>query len=108
MKISKTRLLQIIREEVELREKTIEENTFELDEVELKEIEDLNASATEKPVATDKNGNVKNPGKIIDDAADGKMEEETTAEDQIIKKGNGVIKPKPNQTNRNNLEIKIR
>lgn len=104
MKISKTRLLQIIREEVELREK----NTFELDEVELKKIEDPNASATEEPVATDENGNVKNPGKIIDYAADGKMEEETTAEDQIIKKGNGVIKPKPNQTNRNNLEIKIR
>lgn len=34
MKISKTRLLQIIREEVELHEK----NTFELEEAELQEI----------------------------------------------------------------------
>ncbi|NDC31161.1 MAG: hypothetical protein EBZ58_09560 [Bacteroidetes bacterium] len=32
MKITKSRLLQIIKEEVELHEKKIEENTFELDE----------------------------------------------------------------------------
>jgi len=36
MKISKTRLLEIIREEVELHEK----NTFELDESELEELTD--------------------------------------------------------------------
>ena len=52
MKINKSRLLQIIREEVELHEK----NTLELDEVELKELEDLNAAATEQPVATNNNG----------------------------------------------------
>lgn len=32
MRITKSRLLQIIREEVELHEKKLEENTFELDE----------------------------------------------------------------------------
>ena len=32
MKITKSRLLQIIREEVELHENNLEENTFELDE----------------------------------------------------------------------------
>lgn len=100
MKINKSRLLQIIREEVELHEK----NTLELDEVELKELEDLNASATEKPVATDKNGNVKNPGKIIAAAEAGKMEEDTTAEDQIINpKDKEVVVPKHNK-----LEIRIR
>ena len=100
MKINKSRLLQIIREEVELHEK----NTFELDEVELKEIEDPNASATQKPVATDENGNVKNPEGVLNQAAAGELEEKTTAEDQIINpKDKEVVVPKHNK-----LEIRIR
>lgn len=39
MKITKSRLLEIIREEVELHEKRLEENTFELEEMELDEEE---------------------------------------------------------------------
>lgn len=42
MKISKSRLLQIIREEVELREKYVEENTYELDENIMVELGDQN------------------------------------------------------------------
>jgi len=100
MKINKSRLLQIIREEVELHEK----NTLELDEVELKELEDLNASATEKPVATDKNGNVKNPKDVLNKAAAGELEEEATEEDLLMNpKDKKVVVPKHNK-----LEIKIR
>jgi hypothetical protein len=95
MKITKSRLLQIIREEVELHEK----NTFDISG------EDLNAPSTEKPVPTDENGNVKNPEGILQQAEDGKLEENDVEEDQIIKKGNGVIEPKPNK---DKLEIKIR
>jgi hypothetical protein len=92
MKITKSRLLQIIREEVELHEKNSQP-------------EDLNDASTENPVETDKDGNVKNPKDVLKRAAGGELEEDTTAEDQIIKKGNGVIKPKPNK---DKLEIKIR
>ena len=100
MKINKSRLLQIIREEVELHEK----NTIELDEVELKELEDLNASATEKPVPTDKNGNVKNPKDVLNKAAAGELEEETTEEDLLINpKDKKVVVPKHDK-----LEIRIR
>lgn len=38
MKITKARLLQIIREEVELHEKYVEENVLELDEEALEEL----------------------------------------------------------------------
>jgi hypothetical protein len=100
MKINKSRLLQIIREEVELHEK----NTLELDEVELKELEDLNASATEEPVPTDKDGNVKNPKGVLKKAAAGELEEETTEEDLLMNpKDKKVVVPKHNK-----LEIKIR
>lgn len=94
MKITKSRLLQIIREEVELHEK----NTFDISE------EDLNAPSTEKPVPTDENGDVKEPQKVLDAAAANELEEADVEEDQLIKKGNGVIEPKP----KNKLEIKIR
>jgi hypothetical protein len=40
MKITKARLLQIIREEVELHEKYVEENVLELDEEALEELTD--------------------------------------------------------------------
>lgn len=92
MKITKSRLLQIIREEVELHEKNSQP-------------EDLNDASTENPVETDEDGNVKNPEDVLKRAEGGELEEDTTAEDQIIKKGNGVIKPKPNK---DKLEIKIR
>lgn len=102
MKITKSRLLQIIREEVELHEK----NTFQLDEAELEEIEDPNAPATEEPVATDRNGNVKNPNDILNMAAAGELEEETTEEDQIIDpKRKKVVEPLKQHEK---LEIKIR
>lgn len=102
MKITKSRLLQIIREEVELHEK----NTFELDEAELEEIEDPNAPATEEPVATDKNGNVKNPNDILNMAAAGELEEETTEEDQIIDPRSKEVVEPPRQHAK--IEIKIR
>lgn len=97
MKITKSRLLQIIREEVELHEKNLES----------KSPENLEDASVEQEA--DRNGDGKlsdrEAKKVIDDAIAGKMEEDTTAEDQIIKKGNGVIKPKPNK---DKLEIKIR
>lgn len=85
MKISKTRLLQIIREEVELREK----NTFELDEEDLSDKEEKKAIDDE--IRADKQaGNLE--------------EEDTTAEDQIIDpKDKKVIVPKHNK-----LQVKIR
>lgn len=85
MKISKTRLLQIIREEVELREK----NTYELDEEELSDKQEKQAIDDE--IRADKEaGNLE--------------EEDTTAEDQIINpKDKEVVVPKHNK-----LEIKIR
>jgi hypothetical protein len=106
MKITKSRLLQIIREEVELHEKNLEENTFELDEVVLKEIEDPNAPATEEPVATDKNGNVKNPKHVLNQAAAGELEEEATEEDQIIDPRSKEVVEPPKQHGK--IEIKIR
>lgn len=85
MKISKTRLLQIIREEVELREK----NTYELDEEELSDKQEKQAIDDE--IRADKEaGNLE--------------EEDTTAEDQIINpKDKEVVVPKHNK-----LEIRIR
>jgi hypothetical protein len=74
MKITKARLLQIIREEVELHEKYVEENVLELDEEALEELTD----AQEK----------KELQKAIEDDKNAKQE------DMIIKRNNGVIKPK--------------
>jgi hypothetical protein len=100
MKITKSRLLQIIREEVELHEK----NTFDISE------EDLNAPSTEKPVPTDKNGNVKNPEDILKQAAGGKLEELDVEEDRLFgpkdpKGKRPIIEP---ENGRDKLEIKIR
>ena len=97
MKITKSRLLQIIREEVDLHEKKIES----------KSPENLEDASTEKEADRDGDGKLskKEADKVLDDAIAGKMEEDTTSEDQIIKKNNGVIKPKPNKER---LEIKIR
>lgn len=55
MKITKARLLQIIREEVELREKYVEENVLELDEETLEELsKEEGEKAIDKEVAADK------------------------------------------------------
>jgi hypothetical protein len=55
MKITKARLLQIIREEVELREKYVEENVLELDEETLEELsKEEGKEAINKEVAADK------------------------------------------------------
>jgi hypothetical protein len=91
MKITKSRLLQIIREEVELHEK---------------KIEDLDAASTQEPVSTDKDGNVKNPKDILDQAAAGELEEETTEEDQILDPKNKKVIEPPKK--REKIEIKIR
>jgi hypothetical protein len=74
MKITKERLLQIIREEVELHEKYVEENVLELDE---EALEELSKQQGEK---------------AIKDAI--KDNEKAKKEDMIIKHNNGVIKPK--------------
>jgi hypothetical protein len=74
MKITKARLLQIIREEVELHEKYVEENVLELDE---EAIQELSKEAGEK---------------AIEDEID--ADEKAKQEDMIIKHSNGVIKPK--------------
>jgi hypothetical protein len=74
MKITKARLLQIIREEVELHEKYVEENVLELDEEALEELTD----AQEK----------KELEKAIED------DKKAKKEDMIINPDNGVIKPK--------------
>lgn len=71
MKITKARLLQIIREEVELHQEKLEENTFVFEE------EDLQAAITDKPLPTDEEGDIsnKNAKDVLDDASQGKMEE---------------------------------
>jgi hypothetical protein len=85
MKITKSRLLQIIREEVELHEKKLEESTFELDEKELVDLsqplptEEQPVDTEQKPVDSeaDKDGDGKISGseakKVLDQA---KMEDE--------------------------------
>lgn len=95
MKINKSRLLQIIREEVELHEKSTSP-------------EDLGAFSS-KSADKDSNGELsrKEAEDVIRDAIAGKMEEDATEEDQIIKKGDGVIQPKPDK-NKDKLEIRIR
>ena len=103
MKIKKSRLLQIIREEVDLHEKYMEENFVELDEEALQDI------SSEQEADTDGNGKINseeaeqvfNREKQLDQEA-GNLDEinvdleevELSREDQIIKKGDGVIKPK--------------
>jgi hypothetical protein len=55
MKITKARLLQIIREEVELHEKYVEENVLELDEEAIEELsKEQGKKAIEAEVALDK------------------------------------------------------
>ena len=96
MKINKSRLLQIIREEVELHEKSTSP-------------EDLGAFSSEESADKDSDGKLSDEEAehVINLAIDGKMEEDTTEEDQIIKKGDGVIQPKPDK-NKDKLEIRIR
>jgi hypothetical protein len=54
MKITKARLLQIIREEVELHEKYVDENVLELDEDALEELsKEEGKQAIDKEVAAD-------------------------------------------------------
>ena len=65
MKITKSRLLQIIREEVELHEKKWEENLLEFDD----EI------STEKPVDTNNNG------KIDDSEADAVFDDQVNQDE---------------------------
>ena len=96
MKISKSRLLQIIREEVELREKTIEENTFELDEEDLSDEEEKQAIDDEIDI-----------DKALGNLEEVELEEESTQEDKLFT----VKQPRkeiPAKNDRNKLEIKIR
>lgn len=100
MKITKSRLLQIIREEVELHERS----TFDISE------EDLNAPSTEEPVPTDEDGNVENPEDILKKAAGGKLEELDVEEDRLFgpkdpKGKRPIIEP---ENGRDKLEIKLR
>jgi hypothetical protein len=99
MKINKTRLLQIIREEVELHEKNSQSTPSE----------DLGAVSSETSADINNDGKLsaEEANNVIDAAIAGKMEEDTTEEDQIIKKGDGVIQPKPDK-NKDKLEIRIR
>ena len=62
MKITKKRLLQIIREELELHEKYVEENMLELDEDTLEELtKEQGEAALEAEIARDEEaGMVKN------------------------------------------------
>ena len=65
MKITKARLLQIIREEVELHEKYVEENVLELDEEALEELTDAQEKKElEKAIEDDKKA--KNEDKLLD------------------------------------------
>lgn len=70
MKITKARLLQIIREEVELHEKYVDENVLELDEETLEELsKEEGEQAIEDEVAADKKaGNLpsKREDKLLD------------------------------------------
>ena len=87
MKITKARLLQIIREEVELHEKYVEENVLELDEETLEELskEEARAAIEDEIKADKKVGNLEEVGQAT--------------EDRIIKPGNGVLKPKTKPKN---------
>ena len=109
MKITKSRLLQIIREEVELHEK----NTFELDENELqKEVEDPNSPLTTQEFETDKDGDLTKRSKqdALNKAISGNLEETDVEEDRLFgpKDSEGkrrIIQP---EKNGRKIEIKIR
>jgi hypothetical protein len=66
MKITKARLLQIIREEVELHEKYVEENVIELDEEAIEELsKQAGKKAIEDEIDTDKEtGSLKEVEKV--------------------------------------------
>ena len=69
MKITKARLLQIIREEVELHEKYVEENVLELDEEAIEELsKEQGKKAIEAEVARDKKDGMmkKDEDKLLD------------------------------------------
>lgn len=94
MKINKSRLLQIIREEVELHE----ENTFELDESDLEEV-DVSRKQFSAAIDNDQEEN---------GLAEFELEENgTTDEDRLFtkQKPHKIIDPK---NNREKLEIKLK
>jgi len=97
MKINKSRLLQIIREEVELHEK----NTLELDESELGAFAD--ADSDEDGELSKKESDQAIKVAIAADEKAGNLEEEGPQEDQLFttKKPHKLIAP-------NKLEIRIR
>ena len=69
MKITKARLLQIIREEVELHEKYVEESVIELDEETLEELSEKDGiKAIEGEINTDKKaGNLEQDSGVDED-----------------------------------------
>lgn len=69
MKITKARLLQIIREEVELHEKYVEENVLELDEEALEELsKEQGKNAIEDAIEDDKkSGNLEEESGVEED-----------------------------------------
>jgi hypothetical protein len=106
MKITKSRLLQIIREEVELHEKTLEENSIQLDEQELQVFVD--ADKNEDGELSKKESNKAISDEIKADEDVGLEEYNTQEEDRLFTKElpHEEIPPK-NGTNKK-LEIKIR
>ena len=69
MKITKARLLQIIREEVELHEKYVEEDVIELDEETLEELSEKDGiKAIEDEIDTDEDaGNLEEESDVEED-----------------------------------------
>jgi len=101
MKINKSRLLQIIREEVELHEK----NTIELDEVELGTFADADSNKDGKLSKKERN-NAINIAIAADKEAGNLEEEEGPQEDQLFatNKPHKLIEP----DKKSKLEIRIR
>jgi len=80
MKITKARLLQIIREEVELHEKYVEENVLELDEEALEELsKEQGEKAIEKEIASDEAA-----GRLVAKKKAETMEESDVEEDKLL------------------------
>lgn len=104
MRITKSRLLEIIREEVELHENKLQENTFIFEET------DLTADKNGDGEISDREGGEAINKEIKADEAAGNIKEADVEEDRLFgpkdRKGNRRIVAEPN--GRDRLEIKIR
>ena len=108
MKITKSRLLQIIREEVELHEKTLEENSIQLDEQELQVFVDADENEDGELSKKESNKAISDEIEADADKDVGIKEYNTQEEDRLFTKELPHEEIPPKNGANKKLEIKIR